>query len=141
MPHDFDDDDSFATDEGAGRVTSHKSADEILDDVERLARFAEQSQKPLEVDPFRSQLFELFAAADAAGFVDDDSPVDLTADGICGVLAERWGLRAATEQSLTGKNPLPPGQMAAMRSLWSVMRLWMEWTYAWSRWREFHAED
>ena len=27
-----------------------------------------------------------------------------------------------------------------MRLLWSVMRMWMEWTYAWQRWAEFHQE-
>ena len=36
--------------------------------------------------------------------------------------------------------PLTGDQLAQMRSLWSVMRMWMEWTYAWDRWVEFHPE-
>jgi len=25
-----------------------------------------------------------------------------------------------------------------MRMLWSFLRMWMEWAYAWERWSEFH---
>jgi hypothetical protein len=34
--------------------------------------------------------------------------------------------------------PIAPVHMNRMRSLWSMMRMWMEWTYAWDRWEEFH---
>ena len=33
---------------------------------------------------------------------------------------------------------MPADQLAKMRLLWSVMRMWMEWDYAWERWAEFH---
>jgi hypothetical protein len=33
---------------------------------------------------------------------------------------------------------MPADQLAKMRLLWSVMRMWMEWDYAWERWDEFH---
>ena len=34
-----------------------------------------------------------------------------------------------------------PAHLQKMRSLWSIMRMWMEWTYAWQRWPEFHRAE
>ena len=34
---------------------------------------------------------------------------------------------------------LPPAQLSKLRVLWAFMRMWMEWTYAWQRWNEFHT--
>jgi hypothetical protein len=34
---------------------------------------------------------------------------------------------------------LPADQLERMRLLWSVMRMWIEWSYAWRRWNEFHS--
>lgn len=113
-------------------------ADQILSQVEALILESEQNQKPLEIEPFRSQLFELFVTAQGAGYVVDDANPDLTADGLCQALATRWGLRDAAQSSVRDQSRLPQEHMARMRSLWSVMRMWMEWTYAWSRWEEFH---
>jgi len=89
----------------------------------------------------RGQLFELFVTAEGAGYVDGEGDFDLSADGLCHELSERWGLKQAAEQSFTQQSNLPPTQLKKMRSLWSLMRMWMEWTYAWSRWAEFHAEQ
>ncbi|MEM9704380.1 MAG: hypothetical protein AAF907_18205, partial [Planctomycetota bacterium] len=41
----------------------------LLDEVERVVREAEDATKPLEVEPYRGRLFELFAMAFHAGLV------------------------------------------------------------------------
>jgi len=118
--------------------------EEIVRRIEEIARDAERNTRPLEVDPYRGRLFELFVTAEGAGFLDDDSPVDLTADGLCRRLATRFGLRdaaldarAAVERNVR----LPDPHLSQMRLLWSIMRMWMEWTYAWRRWPEFHSGE
>lgn len=123
----------------------------ILDGVEKLIQEAQAETKPLEVDPFRSQLFEFFVTADGAGLVGDerssglhseseqDQDTDLSADGLCRLLARRWGLDMATRDSAAQQTRLPPDHLEKMRLLWSVMRMWMEWNYAWCRWAEFHS--
>lgn len=150
----------------------------LLDQIERLVREAEQAQRPLELDPYRGQLFELFVMAEAADLVKSPAKAessnaagapdrerseratsavnekerpkeppamapredDLTADGLCRSLAVRWNLADATRDSFTNQKKLSPEHLARMRLLWSVMRMWMEWTYAWERWPEFHRE-
>lgn len=110
----------------------------ILTRLDNLIFEAEKQQKPLEVDPYRGYLFELFVTADAAGYVHEDAETDLTAEGICRKLAARWGLADATRESFEQQTQLPPKHISKMRMLWSVMRMWMEWDYAWKRWAEFH---
>ena len=127
-----------SADEGAAAV-GEDLAETIVGRVEQLVRQAEASGQPLEIEPYRSQLFESFVTAEASGFVRESAEPDLTSDGLCRRLADRWGLRAATEESVRSQSRLPPDQLARMRSLWSVMRMWMEWTYAWQRWPEFHT--
>ncbi len=51
---------------------------------------------------------------------------------------ERWGLADATRDSVERHEKLPPAHLAKMRLLWSVLRMWMEWQYAWDRYQEFH---
>ena len=124
-------------------------ADDILNGVEMLLMEARESTKPLEIDPYRSRLFELFVTADGAQLVGDDreaglseeadDSTDLSADGICRSLARRWGLDMAAKESTAFQSQLEPDQLEQMRLLWSVMRMWMEWSYAWHRWDEFHA--
>lgn len=113
-------------------------ADQILLQVEDMVLESEHNQKPLEVDPYRSRLFELFVTAEGAGYLAEDSIPDLTADGLCRMLASKWGLRTAAESSVREQTRIPTEHMSRMRSLWSVMRMWMEWTYAWQRYDEFH---
>jgi hypothetical protein len=118
----------------------------IVEQIDRVVREAEEAGKPLEIDPYRGRLFELFVMADAADLLKEpvkkaDLPTnDLTADGLCRALAERWNLADAARESFTSQSRLPPEHLARMRLLWSVMRMWMEWTYAWQRWPEFHQE-
>jgi hypothetical protein len=116
-------------------------AGEILRQLEHLARDAEREQRPLELDPERSRLFELFVTAEAAGLVHEGATPDLSADGICRALAERWGLGEAARESAVRQSKLPPEHLSRMRLLWSLMRMWMEWTYAWQRWTEFHQPE
>jgi hypothetical protein len=108
--------------------------------AEELALEAEARSKPLEVEPYRRQLFELFVTAHGAGYVCEDGPVDLTADGLCHELSRRWGLADAARSSFEHQQKLSAEHLSKMRLLWSIMRMWMEWAYAWDRWPEFHSD-
>lgn len=112
-------------------------AQDLIDRIEQLILQAEQAAVPLEVDPQRTRLFQMFAEAEAAGFLSDESLIDLSCDAIARHLADRWNLRDLG-QAIAQPTRLPPSQLNRLRVLWSFMRLWMEWTYAWQRWREFH---
>jgi len=116
-------------------------ATRIVDRIDELIRQAEQETKPLELDPVRGQLFELFVTANGAGYTDDESTPDLTADGLCRTLSERWGLADAAKSAVQSNGRMANDQLSKMRLLWSVMRMWMEWNYAWSRWHEFHRDQ
>lgn len=115
-------------------------AEQIVNTLDAVVREAERETRPLEVDPYRSRLFELFVTAHGAGFLDEASTPDLTADALCRVLAERWGLADAARDSAEQVAALRAEHVGKMRLLWSLMRMWMEWTYAWSRWSEFHTD-
>ncbi|MEW4488370.1 hypothetical protein AB1L42_09835 [Thalassoglobus sp. JC818] len=112
--------------------------DRLINQIDAIISHCEENQKPLEVDPARSQLFDLFVEAEKAGLVEDDSELDLSEHGLCAELSARWGLQQAAQLSVASQTKLDQSQLTKMRSLWSVMRMWMEWTYAWSRWPEFH---
>lgn len=114
-------------------------ADQIIEDVERIVLDADRATKPLELPPYRPQLFEMFARASATGLIQDDAEPDLSADGVLKTLAERWGLTSAMRDSFSQQAKLPPEHLAKMRLLWSLLRMWMEWTYAWDHWAEYHA--
>jgi hypothetical protein len=124
-------------------------AHDLVDRVEQLLLAAERAGQPIEIDPHRQGLFELFVLADAGGFLEEDAPHDLSCDGIARDLAARWDLAkgiGAKGIGAKGGGPslplpqsLPPAQLARLRLLWSFMRMWMEWTYAWKRWEEFHT--
>lgn len=113
-------------------------ATDLLDRLEALILDAEQQTKPLELEPYRSQLFELFVIADASGLMRDDSVPDLSPEGLSRELGNRWGLKSAAQSSQTMLNKLSPEHLSKMRLLWSFLRMWMEWQYAWSRFAEFH---
>jgi hypothetical protein len=49
-------------------------------------------------------------------------------------------LDEAARHSVEAQEKLHPEHLARMRMLWSLMRMWMEWTYAWGRWPEFHSD-
>ena len=126
----------------------------IVRGIDELIQDARGAVKPLEVDPFRARLFEMFVTADGAGLIPDDSTqssshgfegepneCDLSADGLCRLLAGKWGLDMVARESAVAQTRLPKEQLEQMRLLWSVMRMWMEWSYAWRRWSDFHDAD
>lgn len=126
----------------------------LLTEVESLILEAQAATRPLELQPFRGRLFEQFVAADRSGLIpdeaaaapfddadEDDPELQLTADTLCRLLARRWGLDMAAREAQAMQTRLPAEQLERMRLLWSVMRMWMEWSYAWQRWAEFHAES
>ena len=116
-------------------------ATRILDRVEELVLTAERDTKPLELDPFRSELFELFVTANGAGYTNEDAEPDLSANGLCRTLGLRWGLKDAAKSAIELNGRIPTEHLAKMRLLWSLMRMWMEWSYAWDRWAEFHRNE
>lgn len=119
-------------------VAQNLAAD-LLNRIDRLLLEGESAGLPLEVEPQRSALFDLFVTADAMGGLDADSELDLSSDGIARLLVDRWGLaRSVGPDALARPSALPAEQLKRMQTLWSFMRMWMEWTYAWSRWSEFH---
>lgn len=113
----------------------------VIDRLQLIIEQAEAETKPLEMDPFRSQLFELFVMADGAAMLDDKLEPNLTSDSIAKILAERWQLRSAAVESMQQASPLAQESLSRMRLLWAFLRMWMEWTYAWQRWSEFHQGD
>lgn len=113
---------------------------QIIEGVDSLILEADKNTKPIEVDPYRKQLFEFFVTANGAGYLEEDADVDLSADGLCRELSQRWGLADAARNSVAGNLKLPPEHLSKMRLLWSLMRMWMEWDYAWQRWAEFNAD-
>lgn len=116
-------------------------ANRLIDQIEELLLTADQAGQPLELDPHRGRLFELFVMADAGGFLEEDAEQDLTCDEVGRNLASRWNLsKGIGPSALSQPGALPPGQLAKLRLLWSFMRMWMEWTYAWKRWKEFHRD-
>ena len=121
-------------------MTDHTLAESLYTRLEDLLRDAEQRVKPLEIDPFRGRLFELFVTAHAAGYTAEGTEPDLSADGVCRELSLRWGLTMAAREAAAQQSRLPPDQLAKMRLLWSLLRMWMEWTYAWNQWEQFHPE-
>ncbi|MCA9086178.1 MAG: hypothetical protein KDA81_19105 [Planctomycetaceae bacterium] len=124
-------------------------ATQILNSLEILIQEAKDARRPLEVDPWRPRLFELFVTAHGSDLIGDerrssvedsyDDETDLSADGLCRSLARRWGLDMAARESAAAQRKLDGEQLEQMRLLWSVMRMWMEWNYAWCRWAEFHG--
>lgn len=115
-------------------------AERLLEEIDDLVFEAEEQTKPLEVEPFRGRLFELFVTAEGAGYLRAGAAADLTAESLCRQLAERMGLADVARTTMGHLPKLPPEQVAKMRLLWSLLRLWMEWTYAWQRWPEFHDD-
>ncbi len=113
-------------------------ANDVLDRIDLLIQEAERQTQPLEVQPYRGQLFELFVIADASGLMKDESRPDLSAEGLSRTLAERWDLSTAAVASHRSQSKMSSEHLSKMRLLWSFLRMWMEWQYAWSRWSEFH---
>ena len=115
-------------------------ADLIVEQLAKVIESAIETKQPLELDPHRGQLFELFVAAEAAGLVEDTHPRPLASGELHRRLGNRWGLGELLEQAEGDQSSLPPGDRDRLLRLWSLTRMWMEWTYAWRRWAEFHLD-
>lgn len=113
---------------------------DLVHQIDDLLQDAAGNGKPIEIDPHRARLFELFVMADAAGFLEEGAAQDLSCDAIARKLAARWDLAKNMGGTLPQPTNLPPEQLGRLRLLWSFMRMWMEWTYAWQRWDEFHTQ-
>jgi hypothetical protein len=129
------------------REAKRRQIRSILGELETVLAEAQAATRPLEIDPWRSRVFSVFVGswrgglipdeAEARAFADadeDDPDLQLTADSLCRVLAQRWGLDLAAREAQTMQTRLPSDQLERMRLLWSLMRMWMEWSYAWHRW-------
>ena len=125
----------------------------ILGELETVIVDAQTATRPLEIEPYRSRLFTTFVQAwqnqlipdesSSAAFDDadeDDPELELSADALCRILARRSGLDLAAREAQTLQTRLPPDQLERMRLLWSLMRMWMEWSYAWLRWTEHQSQ-
>ena len=113
-------------------------ARDLISRIDDVLQGASASGQPVELDPNRSRLFELFVMAEATGFLADGAECDLTCDGVARELAARWNLSRDMGNQSVQPSSLPPEHLSRLRLLWSFMRMWMEWTYAWQRWDEFH---
>lgn len=114
-------------------------AADIVNRVAELLIQVQQANSALEIDPWRERLFELFVMADATGYLAEGAEHDLSSEAIGRKLALDWDLASAIAGTgLQSAHQLPPDQFHKVRLLWSFMRMWMEWDYAWGRWPEFH---
>jgi hypothetical protein len=111
---------------------------DLIEQVASVLQTASTNGQPIELDPHRARLFELFVMAEATGFLKEGEEFDLSCDGVARELAARWNLARNLGGGISQPASLPPEQLSRLRLLWSFMRMWMEWTYAWQRWPEFH---
>jgi hypothetical protein len=125
----------------ANRSPGKALAEDLVVRIDEVLQGAAASGQPVELDPQRSRLFELFVMAEAAGFLEEGAGQDLTCDGVARELAARWHLSRDLGGQFRTPSSLPPEQLGRLRLLWSFMRMWMEWTYAWQRWDEFHDQS
>ena len=120
-------------------IAQQKLIHDLINRVETVIFEAEKKHRAIETEPHRGNLFEVFVMAEGAGLLGDEEP-NLDADKLVAVLAERWGLKQqAVDVMVNRAADLGPEKLSKMRLLLAVIRMWMEWTYAWNRWQEFHG--
>lgn len=108
------------------------AADEIVGRVQVICEQALETGRPLELEPTRSKLFDVFADANRSGLTGEGAAA---ADELTRQLGKNWGLDQSAQKSVADQQKLSENDLAKMRLLWSAMRMWMEWDYAWSRWK------
>ncbi|MEM9700861.1 MAG: hypothetical protein AAF907_00285 [Planctomycetota bacterium] len=120
-------------------------AEEALAQVEAVLTECEKKTRPPEVVPYRDQLFALFAAAYEANLTSDpdergpdEATTDLSAEGLCKTLGEKWGLAAAAQANPADGPALDAKHLGKFRLLISLMHLWSNWDLAWRRWPDYH---
>lgn len=122
-------------------VSQASLIEHVASHLQEVVDEAEANTKPLEMEPYRGRLFELFVLANGAGLTDEELEPNLSSDSVARLLAERWGLRQEVTTSAAAERAISNDGVAKMRLLWSLLRMWMEWCYAWDRWAEFHDQD
>ncbi|MDA0587795.1 MAG: hypothetical protein O2820_02825 [Planctomycetota bacterium] len=122
-------------------VSQSSLTQNLVDQIQSIIEDAEKETRPLEMEPYRGRLFELFVVADGSGMLDEKLEPNLTSDAIAKILADRWQLRDSAAAAKLAAGNLADENLSRMRLLWSFLRMWMEWTYAWQRWNEFHDDD
>ena len=108
---------------------------QVTSTVRQIVELLEEAvadDRPLEIEPARSRLFELFATAFTAGLTGDGGP--LGPDELTRLVGRRWGLDESAKVATAEQSKLEPADVSKMRVLWSLLRMWMEWDFAWSRW-------
>src|SRR5438067_1876289 len=83
-------------------------AHDLVDRVAEVLQTASTNGQPIELDPHRAALFELFVMAEATGFLEEGSEPDLSCDGIARELAARWDLAQNMPGGLAQPSALPP---------------------------------
>ncbi len=120
-------------------IAQQQLMEDLINRVEIVITEAEKKHRAIETEPHRGNLFEVFVMAEGAGLLGEDEP-NLDAEKIVAVLAERWGLKQQAVDVMANRAAdLGKDNLSKMRLLLAVIRMWMEWTYAWSRWPEFHG--
>src|SRR5579872_1927551 len=89
--------------------------------IEEVLQGAASEGQPIEIDPHRSRLFELFVMAEATGFLAEGSDPDLSCDGVARDLAARWNLAQNLGGNLSQPSSLPREELGRLRLLWSFM--------------------
>lgn len=119
-------------------VSQASLIENIIDQLQATVEEAQEQVKPLEMEPYRGRLFELFVTANGAGLTDEELEPNLCSDSITSLLAERWGLKDEARATFENQKAMSSLGQARVKLLWSLLRMWMEWSYAWDRWDEFH---
>ncbi len=120
-------------------VVQQQLIEDLINRVETVIFEAEKKHRAIETEPHRGNLFEVFVMTEGAGLLGENEP-NLDADKLVAVLAERWGLKQQAVDVMANRAAdLGKDNLSKMRLLLAVIRMWMEWTYAWSRWQEFHG--
>lgn len=116
-----------------------KLAGLITVQLSKVIEAAIEAKAPIEIDPSRGQIFELFVTADAAGLIDEAGQTQPLSSGeLTRRLGRLWNLGDAIEEVDGDQSKLTPSDLERLRRLWSLLRMWLEWSYAWNRWDEFH---
>src|SRR5258707_10288761 len=87
-------------------------ARDLVSRIDDVLQGAAASGQPLELDPSRSRLFELFVLAEATGFLEEGAEHDLTCDGVARDLAARWNLSREMGGQPAQPSSLPPEQLS-----------------------------
>ncbi|HEU0048476.1 MAG: hypothetical protein E6J54_04305 [Deltaproteobacteria bacterium] len=94
---------------------------EIIDTlVEYLDQHLKEIRGHIGRDPYKGDIFKLFADAYRSGYFDDSSRPGLGADALCDILQVRW--LANREHEEKRKHLLD-----------QLLPMWREWQYGWDK--------